>query len=188
MSGSKVQWEQQNITNNVKAVLGPKTWSHQNWFHENHESIWATLDAKNKAYAEWQRGPSSTSKVQTELRKMQDLCWQKKAALFRHPQSKTVLQCHKNRLWPIYIRVLPPVVFWRIELHKDQERLNITQQAFHSCKGGSSACLATTSNGRTRSATNYWWGQESISAMNSNTVSGKDSIPAEILKLRASMH
>lgn len=51
------------------------------------------------------------SKVQTELRKMQDLWWQKKAALFRHVQHKTVLQCHKNRLWPIYIRVLPPVVF-----------------------------------------------------------------------------
>ena len=56
------------------------------------------------------------SKVQTELRKMQDLWWQRKAALFRHLQHKTVLQCHKNRLSPIYMRVLPPVVFWRIKL------------------------------------------------------------------------
>lgn len=126
MSRSHEQFEQQNITNNVKAVLGPKTWSHQNWFDENHESISAALDAKNKANAEWQRDQSSTSKnekfkdlkskVQTELRKMQDLWWQRKAALFRRLQHKTVLQCHKNRLWPIYIRVLPPVVFWRIKL------------------------------------------------------------------------
>lgn len=62
MSRSHEQFEQQNITNNVKAVLGPKTWSHQNWFDENHESISAPLDAKNKANAEWQRDQSSTSK------------------------------------------------------------------------------------------------------------------------------
>ena len=127
MSGSKVQWEQQNITNNVKAVLGPKTWSHQNWFHENHESIWATLDAKNKAYAEWQRGPSSTSKVQTELRKMQDLCWQKKAELFRHPQSKTVRQCHKTVYGPSISGFFPLLSFDGssfIRTRKDSTLLN----------------------------------------------------------------
>ena len=62
MSRSHEQFEQQNITNTVKAVLRPKTWSHQNWFDENHESISAALDAKNKANAEWQRDQSSTSK------------------------------------------------------------------------------------------------------------------------------
>ena len=81
-STEKLSQFKDTVTNTAKAVLGPKTRSHQAWFDENHESISAALDAKNKAYAEWQKDPSSTSKkdkfkdlqskVQTELGKMQD--------------------------------------------------------------------------------------------------------------------
>ena len=92
LEGSSMKkWSQfkHMVTNTATAVLGPKTLSHQDWFDKNDESISAALDAKNKAYIEWQRDPLSTSnkdkfkdlqsKVQTELWKMQDLWWQKKA-------------------------------------------------------------------------------------------------------------
>ena len=64
-----MQFEQQSI--NVKAVLGPKTWSHQNWFDENHESISAALDAKNKANAEWQTNHPTSKNEKIQRPKVQ---------------------------------------------------------------------------------------------------------------------
>lgn len=83
--GSTEKWSQfkDTINSTAKAVRGPKTRSHQDWFVENDDSISAGLDAKKKVYyAEWQREPSSTpkkykfkdlcSRVLTELMKMKD--------------------------------------------------------------------------------------------------------------------
>ena len=66
------------ITTAAKEALGPKTRIHHERFDENGESIQAALDAKVKAFTEWQNDPTSVTKktkfkknwtrVQSELR------------------------------------------------------------------------------------------------------------------------
>ena len=75
-------------------MSGPKVHIHQDWFGENNESISTAIKAKNNAYIQWQNDLSSTlkkekfkhlqSKVQLELRKMQELWWQRKAEEIQH--------------------------------------------------------------------------------------------------------
>ena len=155
-----MQFEQQNITNNVKAVLGPKSWSHQNWFDENHESISAAPDAKNKANAEWQRDQSSTSKnekiqrpiVQNADRTQENarpLVAGEGSTIQTPTNTKQFFNAIKTVCGPSILGFFPLLSFDGSSLIKDQERLHITQQALHSCTSGSSACLATTSHRRT---------------------------------------
>ena len=98
---------QKKISDTAKEVLGPKVHVHQDWFDENNEPISTVIKAKNKAYIEWQNDLSSASKkdkfkhlqskVQLELRKMQDLWWQRKAEEIQHyadthtPESSSML-------------------------------------------------------------------------------------------------
>nr|KAG5693154.1 hypothetical protein BaRGS_035352 [Batillaria attramentaria] len=77
------------VSETAKEILGPNKRVHQDWFDDNNEQIQTALNAKNKAYMEWQNDPSSVSKrdrfkslqakVQAELRVMQDQWWQDKA-------------------------------------------------------------------------------------------------------------
>ena len=91
-SGSTIEkWSafKDAITAVAKEVLGSKTRMHQDCFDENGESIQAALDPKNKAFTVWQNGPTSVAmktkfktlqtRVQSDLREMQDQCSQDKA-------------------------------------------------------------------------------------------------------------
>ena len=80
----------ETISETAKEVLGVKTRIHEDWFDENDEKIKDAIHAKNKSYIEWLNDPSSVSKrekfkalqtkVQTDLRAMQDQWWRDKAA------------------------------------------------------------------------------------------------------------
>ena len=82
-------WFKQTMMESARATLGPKKRTHQDWFDENNEEIGNLLDEKHTTYINWQNDPSSASKkdcfkhlqskVQKELRAMQDSWWDKKA-------------------------------------------------------------------------------------------------------------
>ena len=85
------KWEQFRslLSESATNTIGHRKRVHRDWFDENDENIKALLDAKQKAFVEWQNAPSSISKrdkfkhlqrqAQTSLRKMQDEWWERKA-------------------------------------------------------------------------------------------------------------
>uniref|UniRef100_F6UUP3 Endonuclease/exonuclease/phosphatase domain-containing protein n=1 Tax=Monodelphis domestica TaxID=13616 RepID=F6UUP3_MONDO len=92
LTGSSTEkWNQfrDAVKETSKAVLGPKQCNHQDWFDKNNTAIEDLLSKKNKAFMEWQNNPNSAPKkdrfkslqatAQSEIRKMQDRWWEKKA-------------------------------------------------------------------------------------------------------------
>ena len=85
------KWNQfrEAVTGAAKAVLGPKSRNHPDWFDENDSDIDELLAKKNKACMEWRNDPGSTPKkgrfksyqtlVQREVRRMHGKWWEKKA-------------------------------------------------------------------------------------------------------------
>lgn len=75
------------VIETAKIVLGPKERVHRDWFDENDENS-IEVRAKNKAFTDWQNHSTAASerskfthlksKVQTQLREMQDNRWQRK--------------------------------------------------------------------------------------------------------------
>uniref|UniRef100_A0A5F8H7Z0 Reverse transcriptase domain-containing protein n=1 Tax=Monodelphis domestica TaxID=13616 RepID=A0A5F8H7Z0_MONDO len=88
-STEKLNQFREAVKETSKAVLGPKQCNHQDWFDKNNTAIEDLLSKKNKAFMEWQNNPNSAPKkdrfkslqatAQHEIRKMQDLWWEKKA-------------------------------------------------------------------------------------------------------------
>ena len=78
------QWEKFKtlVTESAKLTIGLKKKVHQDWFDENDKRIKELLDAKKKAFIQWQNDISSTSRrdrfkhlqrqAQGALRRMQD--------------------------------------------------------------------------------------------------------------------
>ena len=52
----------ETVSKTAKEVLGVKTRTHEDWFHENDEKIKEAIHAKNKSYIEWLNDLSSISK------------------------------------------------------------------------------------------------------------------------------
>ena len=163
------------------------------------------MDAKNKEYAEWQRDPSSTlkkdkfkdlqSKVQTELRKMQDLWWQKKAEEVQHyADTHNTIQLFnaiKTIYGPYRSGCSPLLSSGGLSLIKDQEgRRARCAEHFSTLLNRPSTVEQAALQQIPQQLVMEGLDQpptineikKAIFAMNSNRALGKDSIPAEIFK------
>ena len=94
--GSTEKWTsfKETVSKTANEVFGVKTRTHEDWFDEKDEKIKEAIHAKDKSYMKRLSDPSSVSKrekfkalptkVQTDLRAIQDQWWLDKAAAVQH--------------------------------------------------------------------------------------------------------
>ena len=112
ITGSSVEkWDQfkQLMQESAKSVLGLKQRVHQDWFDENDEAIRVLLEEKRKAYIEWQNDDTKKdqfkalqSRVQRELRNMEDKWWDQKAEVVQQHADSNNSKAFFSSLKTIY--------------------------------------------------------------------------------------